>query len=486
MLMMTQRLLPFEKRSAVMDSPSFSTAQVRARETQTKFSMRDTRLPLGTNQSDSWVDPQWFKRIDATRWRISNADDIKVDESSATRLIKLGEDEGVTIDKVQTRDKAGVVYRLRAPDQLYSIDLFFNLSDGTLQLYSKEVVVATFPEEASHAIGVMLASLLLSLVSIMSKRKQSAGSKSKGEEVQKDGDCLRDPRDGTYLSGHDIQCNLPLKGVVTSDGRFYMYVYCLWHVERIEINALDCCKEHDIAMFCAENDWGAVAADLAVVACFTGKIIDQSLGKLNPWCGVFMGGYAQLLVQIAAGFILGALLSFVAFLGHDNDLIGYGGRNRDSCLCGGSVPTKACNDPCLDLCKRAGKKANCGDCKWACDYDKETGIARDYKLLPPKNGKPCCPGTEDRCLPRPSLPLKQNCPDRAKECYDCKWVCEGCSKYDPKFCLNPGVYTPVLEKADDVDCCKGTPRPQQKPGPDWCTAAPRDPDIRGPIVLIPG
>ena len=329
-------------------------------------------------------------------------------------------------------------------------------------------------------------------VNSINRPKVNSQRKSAGEIVQRSRVC--DPKEGVHRLSHDLQCTIPtalavLLGLVSIsiplNGKFGVWVPTLG-VQWVDV--FECCRAHDVALWCSNSRdstlrRSARSADFDVVGCFFAKLKDVFTRG-----GFFEDIFNLSYFTVVYGWVfsLAALGSQLSGYAHDESLLNLDHRNDGSCLCGGNNPTVLCDDQCRDLCREMGKSQNCGDCSWACDYDKETGIARGYKLLPPKNGRPCCPGTEARCLPWPSLTLKENCRDRAKECYDCKWVCDGCSKYDPKFCLNPGVYTPVLEKADDVDCCKGTPRPQQKPGPDWCTAAPRDPDIRGPIVLIPG
>jgi len=363
----------------------------------------------------------WFQTGTAASMLVSNARDIPVIETSARKLIEVGEDRIVHVDQVDTADGSGVIVRLNDTKQGNSVQLYFRRRGALLELMSNNSVVAEIPSDGLPIAALLLVSAYISANISITKRKQTSSRSKSGEETQEDNNCPRDPNGGSFSFGHDLVCTFPVEGIVTADGRIYMYVFCLFSVERIEINALDCCKKHDIGLWCSESNLQAAGADELVLACFTGAIIQQTLSKLSPACGFFIGGYVQVLA-LAVGLyvVLAVLVAWWVNLLHGETLIGYGGRNRDSCLCGGKVPTHFCNNRCRDACAVAGKESECGNCSWACDYDIETGKARGYKLLPPKNGKPCCPGTEAWCLPKPKLPLNYVCPDRAKGCYDCK------------------------------------------------------------------
>lgn len=424
---------------------------------------------------------EWFAVDYTNQVDISNLRDVALLEDSAKVLIEIGLQRYIRIEQIETADRSGVVVRLTSTRSKETMKMYFRYNGSKLDLVAKDIVVAQIPIEGLPIVALLLLSAFLTANIAIATRRTHARGHKRGNDTQSTDTCPRDPNNGNFSFGHDLVCTFPYEGVVTEDGRIYFYVFCLFTVEKIEINAIDCCKKHDIKLWCSESNMGAAGADELVLECFSSAIINQTLSKLSPACGWFIGGYAQVLVIATTLYaVLAVLVAWWVNFFHSETLIGYGGRNRDSCLCGGNVPTSFCSDRCRDACAAAGKKADCGNCSWACDYDIETGKALGYKHIPPKNGMPCCPGTETWCLPKPIKPLEWVCPDRGKGCFDCKYVCDVCYEYHWKFCPNPGVGKIRLDKADNVPCCKGTPRRVQ---PGFCDPRTNDvDDVESPVV----
>jgi hypothetical protein len=302
----------------------------------------------------------------------------------------------------------------------------------------------------------------------------------------------------TMCITHDLVCtdiNLGIGKIVFHNGGSTLprYVPC---VGEINVDVLDCCKQHDVNMWCATDPFSLAIANANVVACITSKINSaesSAYSGANFWCQLvqffkgilddLLGAISELITVIvhligdvlvvALGVInalieagtLGALkiipdswystiLQVFGFV-LSPDLTNFDGRNSDSCLCGGNVPTTICStqstdtNPCRDVCKEMGDSENCYNCHWLCQYD------QDGKRLPGKifdrgpndsSGNPvqnCCPGTDSSC---PAYTQQQE--DPCPKCWDCQYHC------------TPGAYGyPVLDTnpygPQNMPCCYG-------------------------------
>jgi len=231
--------------------------------------------------------------------------------------------------------------------------------------------------------------------------------------------------DGTYRMSHDLVCSM----FIPKDGKYPVEIRGPFCNRNVTIELFDCCVKHDIALWCAENDPQAMLADQAVVACVSSGIYTQTISKAP---GFFCVLYALTAGAIAAltQQVLGMIGALFAWYCHGRILIGYKGRNRDSCLCGGTAPTRLCSgDRCEDVCKRKipndrrgttyGREQDCSQCSVECHYDADTGVASGWKHINKTPTKPCCISTEEDRLTR-DRNLRKDCPDR---CSFCEWQC---------------------------------------------------------------
>lgn len=312
--------------------------------------------------------------------------------------------------------------------------------------------------------------------------KENDLRKKAGELEQGISSCS--PKDGVHRVSHDLLCTIPyelaalLGGVsiaIPLDGKFGVWVPTLG-VEMVDV--LECCRSHDIALWCSHtrsstSERSARSADFDVVGCILSKLYDAfTRGDFfEDFINVpyFVGVYGWVLAIAAIG-------SQVSNIWHSEGLLNLDHRNDGSCLCDGKNPTVACNEPCRDLCREFGKYPKCGKCYWGCNYDVNTGRAVGLVFKSDRSGLPCCTEMAYGCL-KP-LPLEKQCPDREKGCYDCSYVCKKCFPYHFKFCPNPGVGKIELDAAENMPCCKGTPRPY---GRDFCKSDPQIPDGPKPL-----
>lgn len=411
-------------------------------------------------------------------FELRNYDSTTIAISNVVELVKFGVDLEYLVEKVSIVGSADVIMRVRDQSGYTPIDLKLTNDRSGYLILGFSDNKPSVPHSSLDLFGITLIGLLLARLMGQGKRFKVQSIKQNEESVQDDTDDDCDARTmGDYFRfSHNLICNLPgiAKNLITSDGRLYMRVFCGFWVDKVEINVLDCCKKHDIDLWCSESNLGAAGADEKVIACVTGAIIEQGLAKMDPWCGVLAGGYAQLLLQVSILYPTLAALGWTAQFGHDTVLIGFGGRNRDSCLCGGDKPTVFCKgDECRDVCSEVGKKRNCTKCGYGCVYNDVTGKAIGYKHLKDPGGKICCPGTQAGCGGPKQKDLKVNCPDKLV-CTPCEYRCDICHTYKPSkpnLCLQPGVGRLSISHlyGERLPCCPGTPKPVPR---DFCPKIP--------------
>lgn len=363
----------------------------------------------------------------------SNANDVDI--TTKRLVVEMGQDT--------YRFKTYVAIDITGSHRIVQIDnphgeIVFNLSlhksndgfqiDGLSDQIPNAITINLSDEQLAFLVATMW------IGSMINRDYRGIQTSGMPTETQASGYCHRYPDDGVFQISHDLECTWPkfLGGdnFITKDGRLYLYVWCGWEVREIEIRALDCCKRHDIALWCAENNWEILAADEAVIACFVGKAIEQGYGQIGGWCGIFAGGYLQLTAEIASMWALFSILGLLANFTYPGELIGYRGKNRDSCLCRGDVPTI--------MCGRDPERCNsfvCGSERYftACCKTQSGSIEKR------DNSKRCC---EENIENIPECP-----------CAQCCW------KFLPN---NRGIeeWQPWSPIGDLSKCCAGTPGPR--------------------------
>ncbi|MBX7156612.1 MAG: hypothetical protein K1X91_16770 [Bacteriodetes bacterium] len=161
----------------------------------------------------------------------------------------------------------------------------------------------------------------------------------------------------------------------------------------INIDVSECCKNHDIALWCSTNAVQVMWHDLNVIACFVSKVAIEGAKKIKVLCGIIID-YSVLAFYVSIGLRAryAALFSWI----FEDKLWDHEGSHQKSCLCGGTMPTTFCpgsGSSCVDLCAERGKKADCYKCKWKCIYDDVTG--KVVRVEPDVDKYlPCCPGTD--------------------------------------------------------------------------------------------
>ncbi|MBX7154575.1 MAG: hypothetical protein U0Y96_13905 [Candidatus Kapaibacterium sp.] len=266
------------------------------------------------------------------------------------------------------------------------------------------------------------------------KAKQThSTTKSKGNTLQSGKNCVT----------HDLKCsNMGIVGIFP-DGGWKLWFPC---VGTFMANVSDCCKKHDIAMWCSKNEWDRIAADASVVQCVTEKVIDAATSAMPNWCKVF--GSTAAVILFFSFSIRFQIIFFLFGIGYPPYLLNYDGRNSNSCLCGGTEPTVQCDDQCRDLCIEMNKRQDCFPCGWKCIYDDNFRPIRVEYISAP-DGQNCCPrGTRD-CAGTAEEALR-SCPQKCSHCYtECGVDPQGIRGYH-RYLVNPG-------KRYGLPCCVGTP-----------------------------
>ncbi len=376
-----------------------------------------------------------------------------------------------------------------------------------------------------------------------SNEGHSSNRKNKENKLQTiDENCLEcGPNENGFQITHGLYCNLPQlfnETTVTSDGRMYLTSICGSNF-KLEFNIKDCCKQHDIDLWCATSrsnadifsmskiddyliriiqliaspmsligiedltiiaaeilNKTAKGADYKVVFCALEKALD-AIRRINWWDCWIIGGLidtVSLLIQTTVAMVGALILTKETHLFHDKCLLGLGGRNKDSCLCGGDKKTECCNgvagantesiENCLieaeyvdgkppkdaipiprdkysylkdkngniryfykkNLCEDAPGIPSCREnCPSNCILDELGGRTGDIMPIEDPMGlkRPCCNKKDNWCDP-----------NQKGSCRKCKYTC----KYDP----NDGKYlgTELIENeySKQYKCCEGSPK----------------------------
>lgn len=368
----------------------------------------------------------------------------------------------------------------------------------------------------------------------------STNRKNKENKLQTiDENCLEcGPNENGFQITHGLFCNLPglANNAVTSDGRMYLTSICGSNF-KLEFNIKDCCKQHDIDLWCATrrsnadifsmskiDDYliriiqliaspmsligiedltiiaaeilnkTAKGADYKVVFCALERALD-AIRRINWWDCWVIGGLidtASLLIQTTVAMVGALIVTKETHLFHDKCLLGLGGRNKESCLCGGDKKTECCDDyarantesieNCYEkvdsnqigakwiqghwrikknLCKDVPEIPKCynGPCNSSCKLDELGNYNyRDMKPIhkdPMGLNRPCCVEKDGLvCDPKDK-----------NSCRNCKYQC----KYDS----NTGIFIKKEIIGNDFSnkfkCCEGSPTEINCPpsNPNW-------------------
>ncbi|MFI5200891.1 MAG: hypothetical protein ACHQNE_00705 [Candidatus Kapaibacterium sp.] len=273
----------------------------------------------------------------------------------------------------------------------------------------------------------------------------------------------------TLCITHDLLCSDNLAMSFTHGGTSVSrFVPC---VGSIDVNVLNCCKQHDVSLWCSQSEADLTAANAAVIGCILQDVLgatqDAYANSDNWWCKVFSsildiittifdiaeGALYELInVLVAVVGDIGAALMELVTLGllsqtDLNNILGFGGnlydqdlwdpygQHQQSCLCGGTVPTTQCikysdgtfgYDNCRDVCKEMGKAENCYQCNYYCVYQDGKPLPNKSLDLGPLDSsgnpkQPCCPGTDPNSG---CSEIAQNLAAACPTCDQCNWTCK--------------------------------------------------------------
>jgi hypothetical protein len=195
---------------------------------------------------------------------------------------------------------------------------------------------------------------------------------------------------------HDMACSFP---GITLEGKINWYFPC---AGSFSINVLDCCKDHDINLWCAKTFIDIENANHIVIQCVADAIYNKTLSEMPFFCKVTFGAVYTFLHYIILNSLVHSLspyLSLKFYLGK-SQYVNLDGSHNDSCLCGGTKATFCCDsskNP--DYCKTTNGnlknlcKEKCFPCSWKCKYDSEGNPIDKVMMKDPTNKLSCCAGT---------------------------------------------------------------------------------------------
>ncbi len=195
----------------------------------------------------------------------------------------------------------------------------------------------------------------------------------------------------TLCITHDLVCSnisflgLNLISFTQNQTSVQQQVPCLGE---INVNVEDCCKQHDVSIWCSQTENDLAAANLAVIACITAKVIaarQEAFWSIKWTWGTFLckltNSVVELfsdIVDVAGGVLLEILTALADLVGEalatvlgllslgqvpqsllqsilgtseailSPDLWDYDGSHAQSCLCRGTVPTTQCSEQSLE------------------------------------------------------------------------------------------------------------------------------------------
>jgi hypothetical protein len=359
--------------------------------------------------------------------------------------------EGITLVASHRITDSGTI-EAELFDTTKNRQLLFLAIDGNVQQQGK-TIHAAFPsadeirtggKDAATQVNMGLWVLYALFVKYLTTNKKiqqptsgkGTASKNKGGRVLGLGGCC---------INHDMICSDP----------FANEVYVNFFGCDFTASVLDCCKQHDVDLWCGASDTNIVtmtayllSINAKFAACIIAKLVYAAAEQLPWYCGGVVGG-------LIIGFVIGLFVSAVAFLGtlgggiyhYKDEFFPGDGRHNHCCLCGGDTPTAFCGknpSDCRDMCKEMGMKQKCFNCHWKCNYNKGKFVGVSWMS---DNKLPCCTGTQQVPCSRDEKTASSMCPT----CYVCGWGClynENNKKWE---------LVAQTQNEDGLLCCNGTP-----------------------------
>jgi hypothetical protein len=189
---------------------------------------------------------------------------------------------------------------------------------------------------------------------------------------------------------HDLVCsNIP---GISGDGKRMKLYTAPPCVRTVWVDLADCCREHDIALWCirVDDEDAKSRVDDAVARCVARKVDEAVKDALPWWCWwlnpiqwIFDVIYNVMLIVARTGLI---------WAPSDANRAKYvgGGLNPLSCLCDPSgITTRRCPGGPNDEILCAQK---CYKCWYKCNEEVDGRIVRGPLMMDPKGKMLCCPG----------------------------------------------------------------------------------------------
>lgn len=204
---------------------------------------------------------------------------------------------------------------------------------------------------------------------------------------------IQDPKAEAMIFPHDYDCSKVASSAV------------LGICAPVEVNFISCCQDHDIGLWCSDGVFNVLDATAEQVwlsqklfACILEKFA-TAYAEQTPWYCMIIDGLIGLIEAFVTAIFYDVVTALFgvgsyAWNGPTENFPG-DGRNRNSCLCGGSEPTVWKENQCENLCARHGKPQNCFKCHMRCISENGKFVRREFVTDP--QGKPCCPGTDRQC-----------------------------------------------------------------------------------------
>lgn len=206
---------------------------------------------------------------------------------------------------------------------------------------------------------------------------------------------------------HDLKCSF---GTDDYNNVNFWFPFC----GAFTVNVGECCKTHDISLWCATGSGDIFDINWAVNKCIQDKVFNGIKSNAHGLlCNLFAFSYEIVSFFVTSLLIVGGLEAIV--LGMRPEFFDYDLSHKDSCLCGGKLPTTVCNGnpnlACCDICSSYGKQESCFDCYWTCDPPNPFGGSNSsgggLLFVTGQDGNtiytgsnpqlPCCPGTDKDC-----------------------------------------------------------------------------------------
>lgn len=291
-----------------------------------------------------------------------------------------------------------------------------------------------------------------------------------------EGDCM--------CINQDMKCSVPF---IRETGKISLLTPCVGHFEP---DLSECCFNHDIGLWCTSGVVEGAHLGNDLINCFEEKIISAYTYKA-PFLCEFFELPVLWLVLIGLPTSLSGLMG--ALMGLKGEYRNKDGKNSNSCLCGGDIPTfccggfdGVCKDECcnkVELCSTKFNSERGIGCrkKPKCDkkcayfvylnsYNPNVERLTSYKLWPGDveyytegdttktiNKSDCC-----------TVNLPEKCTEK---CFNCYYACKlnpngkGMSWNNGRVLID-STYLGTGMKG--VPCCEGTPNPDLNSKYNYC------------------